>query len=638
MRIRIFLLFFGLLSSFSFSQKKEGVAQIQYFIEHKIPDLKIIDSFFFKNRTDEILLKILVKKSKENSYLEGEFYGSNALGRYYRDLSLFDKSLYEYNNALLISRKKKDTILEIKTLNAIGSIYRRQDDIKNALIYHQKALDKATTIKNPKIITQKSISIAQNSIGNIYLSLKQYELAFKEFTKAMKIQKELGHTQGIAINHKCFGDTYLGVGNLDEALKNYRISLNYNRIINSKIGKVICGFNIANVLIKQKKYTQALTTVDTILHLAIEEKDKYYLSNTFNTLGLAQLHLNKLQSAKKNLTAALDIAKKFNIHSITVQANEHLSSLYAKKGEYKKAFSYYRKSKEENLKTLNDKNLLYVGELITKYDKERSENKINYLAKKNQIAQLQITKNRTLWIIAFSFFTLIAVMVFSFGKQKGLQNEKRILSLKQDALRSQMNPHFMFNALNSIKLYIIENDQLKATYYLNKFSKLMRKILEASAIQETTLAQEIKTMELYLSIENIRFSNEIDFSIKTNANLNLEEVKIPPLVLQPFLENSIWHGLSTKEKNKKLMISIDKISSNYLQIDIEDNGIGRKGAEKIKAKKSINRTSMGVNLTKDRLTNFVKQFNNDYSIIYKDLKDKKNKASGTKVSIKLPLS
>jgi LytS/YehU family sensor histidine kinase len=454
----------------------------------------------------------------------------------------------------------------------------------------------------------------------------------------MKIQRELGHTQGIAINHKCFGDTYQGLGNLDEALKNYRISLNYNHKINSKIGKIICGYNIANVLIKQEKYPQALTTIDTILHLVLEEKDKYYLSKTFNTLGLAQLHSNKLQSAKKNLTAALDIAKKFNIHSITVQANENLSSLYAKKGEYKKAYSYYRKSKEENLKTLNDKNLLYVGELITKYDKERSENKINYLAKKNQIAQLQITKNRTLWIIAFSFFTLIAVMVFSFGKQKGLQNEKRILSLKQDALRSQMNPHFMFNALNSIKLYIIENDQLKATYYLNKFSKLMRKILDASAIQETTLAQEIKTMELYLSIENIRFSNEIDFSIKTNANLNLEEVKIPPLVLQPFLENSIWHGLSTKEKNKKLMISIDKISSNYLQIDIEDNGIGRKGAEKIKAKKSINRTSMGVNLTKDRLTNFVKQFNNDYSIIYKDLKDKKNKASGTKVSIKLPLS
>jgi LytS/YehU family sensor histidine kinase len=281
---------------------------------------------------------------------------------------------------------------------------------------------------------------------------------------------------------------------------------------------------------------------------------------------------------------------------------------------------------------------MYVGELITKYDKERSENQINYLAKKNQIAQLQITKNRTLWIIALGLFTLIAVVIFSIGKQKGLENEKRVLSLKQDALRSQMNPHFMFNALNSIKLYIIENEQQKATYYLNKFSKLMRKILEASAIQETTLAEEIKTMKLYLSIENIRFSNEIDFRINTDASLNLEKIKIPPLVLQPFLENSIWHGLSTKENNKKININIGEISSNYLLIEIEDNGIGRKGAAIIKAKKSINRTSMGINLTKDRLTNFVKQFNNNYSIIYEDLKDKKNIDAGTKVRIILPLS
>ena len=110
------------------------------------------------------------------------------------------------------------------------------------------------------------------------------------------------------------------------------------------------------------------------------------------------------------------------------------------------------------------------------------------------------------------------------------------------------------------------------------------------------------------------------------------------MALQPFFENSIWHGLSSKEKNKRMKVSIEKISADYLQINIEDNGIGRINAAKIKAKKSINRTSMGINLTKDRLTNFVKQFNNDYSIIYEDLKDNKNNATGTKVIIKLPLS
>lgn len=638
MKTKIFTFFLLFLSVFSFSQKKEVNLQIEYLIENKIPSLDIIDSILFEKRKDKPLLELLVKKSKENSYFQGELYGYNSLGRHFRDLSLFDKSIDKYKKALVISRKTKDTISEVKILNAIGSVYRRQDDIRNALNYHQEALEKAINIKNPKIDIKQSISNAQNSIGNIYLSLKQYKLALNEFKKSIVIQISLNHQLGLAINYKNIGNAYEELGNIDAALKNYHLSLNYNNQINSKIGKIICGYSIANVLIKDKKYTQALTTVDTVLQLAIKEKDKYYLSNTYNTLGLAQLNLNKLQAAKENLETALNIATKFNIHTIIVKANENLSFLYAKKENYQKAYFYFKKAKDEDAKTLNERNLAYVNELITKYDKQRSENQIKDLAKKNQIAQLQITKNRTLWIIAFSVFMLIAVVVFSIDKQKGLKNEKKVLSLKQDALRSQMNPHFMFNALNSIKLYIIKNNQKKATSYLNKFSKFMRKILEASDLQETSLKEEIETMKLYLSLENIRFSNEISFNVKTDSSLNLETIKIPPLVLQPFLENSIWHGLSSSKKRKKITIFIQKISSEYVLINIEDNGIGRKASTKIKAKKHINRKSIGINLTKDRLTNFVKNKKNNYSVFYKDLEDKNRNSLGTKVIIKLPLS
>jgi LytS/YehU family sensor histidine kinase len=638
MKTKIFTFFLLFLSVFSFSQKKEVNLQIEYLIENKIPSLDIIDSILFEKRKDKPLLELLVKKSKENSYFQGELYGYNSLGRHFRDLSLFDKSIDKYKKALVISRKTKDTISEVKILNAIGSVYRRQDDVRNALNYHQEALEKAINIKNPKIDIKESISNAQNSIGNIYLSLKQYKLALNEFKKSIVIQISLNHQLGLAINYKNIGNAYEELGNIDAALKNYHLSLNYNNQINSKIGKIICGYSIANVLIKDKKYTQALTTVDTVLQLAIKEKDKYYLSNTYNTLGLAQLNLNKLQAAKENLETALNIATKFNIHTIIVKANENLSFLYAKKENYQKAYFYFKKAKDEDAKTLNERNLAYVNELITKYDKQRSENQIKDLAKKNQIAQLQITKNRTLWIIAFSVFMLIAVVVFSIDKQKGLKNEKKVLSLKQDALRSQMNPHFMFNALNSIKLYIIKNNQKKATSYLNKFSKFMRKILEASDLQETSLKEEIETMKLYLSLENIRFSNEISFNVKTDSSLNLETIKIPPLVLQPFLENSIWHGLSSSKKRKKITIFIQKISSEYVLINIEDNGIGRKASTKIKAKKHINRKSIGISLTKDRLTNFVKNKKNNYSVFYKDLEDKNRNSLGTKVIIKLPLS
>lgn len=637
MKSKLLILIFLFISVTSYSQENEGIKKIEYLVQNKFSSLDVIDSVFYKERKNKILLELLTKKSEENNYFEGQFYGSNNLGRYYRDLSLFNESISQYKKALSISIKLKDTVSEVKILNSIGSVYRRQDDIKNALNYHQVALEKAIKIKNPKVSIKKSISISQNSIGNIYISLKQYKLALNEFSKSIVMQRDLDNKLGLAINHQNIGNAYEELGNLDEALKNYLKSLDYNNQINSKIGRVICGYSISNVLIKQKKYNQAFITVDTVLQAAIQEKDKYYISNTYNTLGLAQLHIGKHTEAKENLNTALSIATKFNVHNIVVKSNKNLSLLYDKKKDYEKAFYYYKRATEEDAKTLNERNLLYVSELITGYDKALSEIQIKDLAKKNESAQLQITRNRNLWITALSIFALIAVVLFSMDKQRGLRNEKKILSLKQDALRSQMNPHFMFNALNSIKLYIIENNQKKATSYLNKFSKLMRKILEASAIQETTLAEELETMKLYMSIENIRFSNEIDFTIKTDSLLNLETIKIPPLVLQPFLENSLWHGLSSKKEGKKMTILINKISSNYIQIDISDNGIGRKASAKIKAEKSINRKSIGINLSLDRLTNFTKNLKNPYTITYQDLEDENSNALGTKVILKFPL-
>jgi sensor histidine kinase YesM len=214
--------------------------------------------------------------------------------------------------------------------------------------------------------------------------------------------------------------------------------------------------------------------------------------------------------------------------------------------------------------------------------------------------------------------------------------EKQINEMKLTSLLTQMNPHFIFNALNSIKLYIINQEPKMAAFYLNKFSKLIRRILEASTSKEVTLQEELQTIDLYMTIENIRFSNEIDFTINVHENMNLENIKVPPLLLQPFLENAIWHGLSSKKENKKILISIEKFDKNYLQIIIEDNGIGRKASAIIKAEKTINRKSIGISLSRDRLSNFVINLINDYSIIYEDLIDKNKEVLGTRVILKIP--
>ncbi len=629
-RAFFFVVFFCFISTYSQEKNPTAKESIRALILKKSTSLKEVTTVFLRYKKDIDTIHFLLNECINSSYLEGQLVGFNCLGRYYRDYSFFNKSILNYKKASQIATDIDNVLFQIKTLNSIGSVYRRQDEIRNALNFHQKALRKASSIKNPTIDIRQTISIAQNSMGNIYLSLRQYKLALQEFSKSIVTQKDINHKLGLAINYQNIGYANQELGYLEIALENYNNSLYYNGLINSNIGKIICNYSIAGLFIKQHKYTEALQKVNSILPLAIQENDKYYLSSTYNVLGLAQVYLNKPQ-AEQTLLKALKISKEHKVQNSVVKAYEHLAIFYEKKNNYKKAFIYYKKAIQEDAKTFNDRNLKYVSELTTRQEKERVANHIKDLAKQHEITQLQLTKSKSTLIIIIVSSILICVLFFSFYKFRYYQNKTKILSLKQEALQSQMNPHFIFNALNSIKLYIINNEQKNAVKYLNKFAKLIRRILEASQVKETTLYQELETMGVYMSIENIRFSNEINYITIIDPKVNTQQINIPPLILQPFLENSLWHGLSSIKREKKIILSVSIKDDNFIEITIEDNGIGRKAAVKIKEKKSIKRKSIGIDLTKKRL----KKFNSQYILTYSDVL-KNGFVSGTKVCLKIP--
>jgi LytS/YehU family sensor histidine kinase len=217
-----------------------------------------------------------------------------------------------------------------------------------------------------------------------------------------------------------------------------------------------------------------------------------------------------------------------------------------------------------------------------------------------------------------------------------IKYDKELAELKVSALRSQMNPHFIFNSLNSIKRYIIDSEKESAVFYLNKFSKLIRKILASTMEKETSLDEEIETMKLYVNIENIRFNNTIDFKVNVDNSLNLSAIKLPSLITQPFLENAIWHGLSLKKENKQLTLDLKKVNESQLQISIIDNGIGRQKSTEIKKKKLLKRNSVGIKLSEERLKHFSESYQNNCDIIFTDLYVNKQ-PSGTKVSLLIPL-
>jgi streptogramin lyase len=216
--------------------------------------------------------------------------------------------------------------------------------------------------------------------------------------------------------------------------------------------------------------------------------------------------------------------------------------------------------------------------------------------------------------------------------------EKQLASMELTALRSQMNPHFIFNCLNSIKHLIATGNNEQANGYLMNFASLIRLVLENSAKERIALSEELKMTELYVKMEKLRFDDRFAYEINTDSKLDLDFVEVPPLILQPFVENAIWHGLMHKEGEAKLEIGVEEDGGMLLCI-IDDNGIGREKARELKSKSATRKKSYGLRLAGNRLKLYNKLKASKVKIDMKiiDKFDSDNKPEGTTVLLKIPL-
>ncbi|QCX01579.1 tetratricopeptide repeat protein [Aggregatimonas sangjinii] len=597
---------------------------------------KELDAVLRPVRSDTVFMNFFEARAAEKKYLDGQTYALNQLGRKYRNISDFAKSLDLHRKALTVAEAAKNVEFEVYSLNMISVVYRKTDAIKSSLDYSQQALALAETIAKPSEGIKRSMNVSSNNIANIYMMLEQYDLAIERFEKSIVLDKELDNNLGLAINYQNIGVCYEAQGRLEKALENLQTSLSYNEKIDSDRGRVICNYSIAHVFVHQNKEKEALHLLESALPVAVRLDDKKIISSVHINMGWTLTHLGRYKIAEEHLLKGREIAAQYNLLAELEEADKFLSELFVAKGNYKKALEYYKSNAHFKDVISTERNLRYVDDVIYYYDYEKKNSKIEVLEKQNEIAKLRLRQNQiTLWISGI-VLALMAGIFYVLYRQFQLKNEKKVITLEQDMLRSQMNPHFLFNSLNSIKLYIINNEQKNAVHYLNKFSKLVRKILEASSVKEIALAEELETVELYMNIEDIRFSNEINFKITVADGVDPHLIKIPSLILQPFLENALWHGLSSKQGEKKIDLHVGKTEEDSIAITITDNGIGRAAAEKIKESKVLKRKSVGIDITKERLANFSKEFRNPYSLEMIDLFDDKGKATGTKVVLVIP--
>jgi len=549
--------------------------------------------------------------------------------------------------ALKESNKLADSIsLKVRLNYLLGAIADDESNIKLAISYHLKALKFSERSKN-----NSYKATVLGGIGRAYMYLSEYKKAKKYLLRAIRLKNKNKQFD------KHLAGYYENLSSCFDEEKDYAKSLLYiNKVIemykkNHTLVSLVSSYNNkAYTLLLMHKLNEAEQTIKKAFQLAdsihINESEKMFPYSTYAEILFAQ---NKTEKALYNINKSIALSKKYKDLYLEKYNLNLVYQIYLRQHNYKKALEYFQKKKVVLDSIHNLKKRKELENLMLSYETEKKNKTILLLEKEKQLNQIALTKSR--WFqIAFLLLILLLIVLLIFLrtsyknkvkteqllKQSLRDNyEKKIKESELQTLRSQMNPHFLFNSLNSINSFIIKNDKEQASEYLLNFSRLIRNVLHNSKQSKITLQKELETLELYVKMELLRFSNKFNFILFVQNNIEADYIEVPPLILQPFVENSIRHGIS-KKKNGTIKVEVTQ-EKEILIISIEDDGMGREAAKNLKKAKNLHRTSYGIKITKERL-DLINQSNNKFkSLEIIDLVDEHQNAIGTKVIIKIKL-
>ena len=518
----------------------------------------------------------------------------------------------KYNlEALPLFEKTKDLDGLERTYFALGRIFDNQKDYKTSTSYYEKCLkiDQKTNNNERLILVLNSLAAT---------NIKQHKLdVAKQFNnQAFEIASKLNNEDFIAASYKSYGDIYFEKQSFKKANDNYTKAFEIFKKLNSDV----------------------------------------FLSKTAIKIATSYYKLNNLDKAKEYGLLGYYLTKKTNYTSDEKDASEILSDIYSEQNDYKNAFNFKKIASDIGEKIYYDESKDIALKATYQYETEKKEAKIKELNHKKKIAELQSNKKTILiniFIISFLALAILAYFLFFRYKekkknelletklaeaQKLLEAEKKITESELKALKSQMNPHFIFNALNSIQSQFMFGNKLVANEQMSNFTNLTRQILEVSGKKQITISTETDILTNYLELEKMRFAKDFEFKISVSKNIDQDYHKIPPMLLQPFIENSIKHGLLHKKGDKKVSLNIDVSNEeSFLICTIEDNGIGRTKSAEIKSKSILKYHSFSTNAIEERLKLLNNNLKINELIVYRDILNSENQVCGTIVILKIPL-
>ena len=533
------------------SQSLSTLGEVYYF--HKQYDLAIasfLDALEAQNTT-------------KTSFLLGKAYVAN------RDFKNAEETLTP-----LLKVKNLVPFQKVELYEYLGDAYLGMGDIDKAVAFYREGLTIAEKNQVAPKVTDLNSKIADAYVkGNRNIEAEGY------YSNSLKLAKSEAPQRSIQEKEKV-ADFYNKKNRFDEEIQLRKQSLN-------ELGELPADTKVS---LDKPKSLDSITS----------QRINYKIANAY----IAQ---DNYDEAIPYLQKSIVEADSDDDLIIQKDATRKLSEVYEYKGEFNKALEtyqdyvavvdtlYIRKEQEISRAARLNREIAAKQSRISGLEQERELSQSKYdLAITGQQLQEESNKRKN-WVIYSLLFGMLLMGLAAFFFYRSNQQQKlanNLLALK--SLRSQMNPHFIFNALNSVNSFIAKSDERSANRYLSDFSTLMRAVLENSEEDFIPLSKELELIRLYVKLEHSRFPDKFDYSIDVDDTIDIESYQIPPMLLQPYIENAIWHGLRYKEDKGYLKIQLENIGKNTIRISVEDDGIGRKKSAELKTQNQKKQKSKGM--------------------------------------------
>ncbi|MGB5666241.1 MAG: histidine kinase [Maribacter sp.] len=524
---------------------------------------------------------------------------------------------YLYNNDFVNAEATLEPLLMVKNMvpfqnvelhEYLGDAYLGLGNIAKAVAFYEQGL----TIARKNQVTPKMTDL-NSKIADAYARDNRNLEAEGYYSNSLQLAESQAPQRAIQEKEKV-ADFYSKKNRYDEEIKLRKQSLD----------------ELAELPTKIKVAKDQTVSPDSIT----SQRINYKIANAYIAQDNYDEAISYLQKSIVEADSEDDLM-------VQKDATRRLSEVYEKKGDFNKAFEtyqnyvavvdtlYIRKEQEISRAARFNREIAAKQSRISGLEQERelSQSKYDLAVTSQQL--VQESNKRQKWIIYSLIFGMILTGLAAFFFYRSNQQQKlanNLLALK--SLRSQMNPHFIFNALNSVNNYIAKNDERSANRYLSDFSTLMRAVLENSEEDFIPLSKELELLELYMKLEYSRFPDKFDYQMNIDKSVDIDSFQIPPMLLQPYIENAIWHGLRYKDKKGFLHINVVKRDQNSLNITIEDNGIGRKKSAELKTKNQKKQKSKGMGNISKRIAILNDMYKDKVDVVISDLEKDGN---GTKV-------